>query len=206
MREHGFVVRGRSARRYWDDAVDVINFQSFTSHQATVMGVSTFSFQLNLGVWPTFLPERREIRRDDRERPLPEEYECAFRHIVFPTVDAPRRKRSLNPFAFRPLPKPAGIWAIAEDGSNAAECAVDARSGIESQALPWFETLRTPEQMEVALERDADSPMRHYLVGFVAARTGRIGLAQSHLEAALGSGAFEHEAELLSEEIRRLAV
>ena len=160
MREHGFVVRGRSARRYWEDAVDVVNVQSFSDHEATVVGITTFSFQVNLGVWPTFLPEPREVPRDDRGRPLPPEYECAFRRHVVPTLTEPRRRRSLNPFAFRPLPKPTGIWAVAEDGSNVIECAADARRGVEVQALPWFEGLRTAEQMLGALERDGLGALR----------------------------------------------
>jgi uncharacterized protein DUF4304 len=151
VRAQGFVVRGRSARRYWDDAVDVINFQSFSGHQATVHGMTSFSFQLNLGVWPAFLPDAEQMRRDDHGRPLVAEYECLFRHHVTPGVSEPPRKRSWNPFALRPLPKPEAVWSVAEDGANAAECVIDARDGIEQQGLPWFEGRRTAGQMLAVL-------------------------------------------------------
>jgi hypothetical protein len=154
VREQGFVVRGRSARRYWEDAVDVINFQSFSGHQAMVHGMTSFSFQLNLGVWPTFLPGADAMRRDDHGRPLVAEYECRFRHHVTPTVEKPPRKRNWNPFAFRPLPEPTAIWSVAEDGANAAECVIDARQGIEVQALPWFELHRTVAQMLALMADD----------------------------------------------------
>ena len=121
VREQGFVVRGRTGRRYRDHTVDVVNVLSYDPHQATVMGVTTFSFQLNAGVWPTFVPDEYGVDRDARGRPLPGEYHCAFRNSdLIPTIAAPRRKRILNPFAFRPLPQPAGVWTIGEDGSNAA--------------------------------------------------------------------------------------
>src|SRR4051812_46815994 len=66
VREQGFIVRGRTARRYWPDAVDVVNFQSYSAQQAMVHGITSFSFQVNLGVWPVFLPGTEEMRRDER--------------------------------------------------------------------------------------------------------------------------------------------
>jgi hypothetical protein len=167
VRDLGFVVRGRTARRYGPDAVEVINFQSYDAHQATVLGITTYSFQVNLGVWPAFLPGADAMRRDDHGRPLVNEYECLFRHHVEPTIEAPPRKRSLNPFAFRPLPKPTGTWSVTE--GNARACVIDARAGIESQGLPWLESRRTAEQM-IAVAEEFESPMREDLIELAAAR------------------------------------
>jgi Domain of unknown function (DUF4304) len=206
VRKQGFVVRGRSARRYWDEAVDVINFQSFNSHQATVHGMTTFSFQLNLGVWPTFLPDAETMSRDDHGRPLVAEYECILRHYVTPTVDNPPRKRSWNPFAFRPLPVPTAVWSVAEDGANAAECVIDSRQGIEVQALPWFDQRRTAEQMLAVMRDDGyGTPMQSYVRGFAAAHAGQTDLAYKSLREALDSGAFDDEAQLLQKALERLA-
>jgi hypothetical protein len=160
VREQGFTVRGRTARRHWDDAIDVINFQSFNGHEATVLGVTSFSFQLNLGVWPAFPVAGWEVTRDAQGRPQPAEYECVFRSEVRPTVPAPVRKRSLNPFAFRPLPQPAAIWSVTADGANALDCVRDARQGIEAQALPWFDGLRTAEQLLAAMADWPESPLK----------------------------------------------
>jgi hypothetical protein len=170
VREHGFVVTGRTARRYWPDAVDVVNFQSYSGHQATVHGITSFSFQVNLGVWPAFLPDDDRMRRDAHGRVLVPEYECLLRHHVVPSVREPPRRRSLNPFAFRALPKPTATWAVAEDGANARACVVDARRGIESQALPWFEARRTAEQMIALAREEFESPWLEFLVASAAAR------------------------------------
>jgi hypothetical protein len=124
------------------------------------------------------------------------EYQCLFRHHVTPAVAPPPRKRSLNPFAFRPRPL-TGIWSVAKDGANAVACIDDARRGIESEALPWFEERRTAEQMLVLLQADWESPMRSYALGFTAARLGDYDVARERLQEAIDSGAFELEAERL---------
>jgi hypothetical protein len=96
VRAQGFVVSGRTARRWRADAIDVINFQSYSDHVAAVHGS----------------------------------------HHVKPTSPKPPRRRSLNPFGHRPLAAPTGTFEIAKDGSNARECVIDARAGVEQQALP----------------------------------------------------------------------
>jgi hypothetical protein len=194
LREHGFLVRGRTARRYWPDAVDVVNFQSYSGHQATVHGITSFSFQVNLGMWPTFLPGAQAMRRDERGRALVNEYECLLRHHVEPTLAEPPRKRSLNPFAFRPLPKPTATWAVAPDGGNARECVLDAARAIEAQALPWFGARRTAEQLIAVARAEFESPWLEYVIGFAAARAGDRALARENLERALSSGAFPEDA------------
>src|SRR3954470_13324709 len=89
LRERGFLVRGRTARRYWPDAVDVVKVQSYSGHQATVHGITSFSLQVNLGLWPTFLPGADAMDHDQRGRLLVDEYECVLRHHVEPTVPEP---------------------------------------------------------------------------------------------------------------------
>lgn len=187
VREQGFVVRGRTARRYWHDAVDIVNVQSYSAHVADVHGMTSCSFQVNLAVWPTFRPpDGRAPGRDDQGRLLVDEWQCLFRHHVEPTVPKPLRRRSRNPFPLRPLPAPTGTFEIAGDGANALDCVRDARRGLEAQALPWFAARRTVAQMLTLID-----PGDHYTLGFAAAHTGDAAAARRHLELALDTGAYD---------------
>ena len=190
VREQGFVVSGRTARRWWTDAIDVINFQSYSDHVAGVHGMTTFSFQVNLSVQPAVLPPEGEVSYDKQGRPLLKEWQCFFRHYVEPSVPKPPRRRSLNPFGHRPLPAPTGTFEIAKDGSNARECVIDARAGIEQQALAWFEARRTTSQMLALLEAENDLLMRDYLHGLAAARAGDTRTARERLQRVLDTGDF----------------
>jgi hypothetical protein len=204
VRAHGFAVRGRSAWRHRDDAIDVVNVQSYDEHQATVMGLTTFSFQVNLGVWPTPVPQRFEVDRDDRGRPTPAEYHCEFRNHLRPSIDRPKRRTNLKPFALRPR-RPTDVWDVLEDGSNAADCVADARRTFEVQALPWYDDLTTSEQMlEHALREVAPSPVGHYLVGFLAAHADRTELAREHLREALACDVFAEDGRVLRDALRKL--
>lgn len=50
LKEHGFGhFTTRTAWRHDHDRIDVINFQSFNSYQASVIGCTTYSFALRLG-------------------------------------------------------------------------------------------------------------------------------------------------------------
>jgi len=77
LREVGFdSFTGRSAWRYAGKDVDVVNLQSFGGMLADSVGCTSFSFQVNLGVWrpgDAFGPPRV---LDQRGRPRPQEYEC----------------------------------------------------------------------------------------------------------------------------------
>jgi hypothetical protein len=168
------------------------------------MGLTTFSFQVNLGVWPTHVPQRFEVDQDKRGHPLPAEYHCEFRNHLRPSIDRPKRRPNLNPFALRRR-RPTDVWDILKDGSNAAACVVDARHTFEVQALPWYDDLRTsPQMLEHALGEFVPSPVGHYLVGFLAAHTGRTELAREHLREALACDLLAEDGPVLRDALRKL--
>jgi hypothetical protein len=124
----------RSAWRIKGPAINVVNFQSFSSYLADGLDCTTFSFALNLGCHYTFLPHTG----DDPTR-LPEEYQCAFRSSLSKSISQPNFLR-------------ADIWFIESDGSNLQACIEDANAVIARVAMPWFarlgnlaEALRTTE-------------------------------------------------------------
>lgn len=46
----------RTAWRHTADKADVINFQSFNRYNADVLGITTFSFAVNLGCYLRYVP------------------------------------------------------------------------------------------------------------------------------------------------------
>jgi hypothetical protein len=46
----------RSAWRYREGKIDVITFRSYNAYNASVMGVTPFSFSVNLGTFLTYVP------------------------------------------------------------------------------------------------------------------------------------------------------
>ena len=79
--EAGFdAFTGRTAWRYVDTAVDVVNFQSFSASLADTVGCTPFSFSLNLGVWVASDTEAGMLKPDKRGRPRSAEWECTKRN------------------------------------------------------------------------------------------------------------------------------
>jgi hypothetical protein len=164
LREHGFeAFTGRTAWRYVDNAVDIVNFQSFGASIADAVGCTTFSFSVNTGVW---LPQdawTRDPRRDPKGRVRPAEYECdphrrrlnneqVARAAVVQALQ--RQHARLAAFAAtaqkraeegdpQGRSRPARHLVRAPDGSNLRECILNALRVIREQALPWFELTRT---------------------------------------------------------------
>lgn len=202
LKEVGFTrFTTRNAWRYAENRIDLINFQSFNDHCASVMGCTTYSFALNLGCYFTEIPyEWGEglIKSKDGEL-RPEEAQCPFRG---------RLKRS---FA-QPEFDPRGIWYIDPDGRYLEQSVLDARTTVTRDGLFWFGRLADPsEALRVLVEDDEKdelwgfganpSPCRHYLTGYVALMLGRHEVARQHLAEALASGCFEHVAERMQRDL-----
>ena len=167
LREEGFeAFTGRSAWRYVGEAVDIVNFQSFSASLADGLGCTTFSFGVNLGVWlPPDAWEELEPKRDAKGRLRPEEYQC----------EPHRRqlKKSLAQPWFTPFSRDTrrwppslrlhreglqkvfrhdthdrlDIWFVLTDGSNLEECVADALRVIHEEGLLG---LRQPEPKAVS--------------------------------------------------------
>ena len=57
LKEQGFsMFTSRSAWRFNQDTIEIINFQSFNSYLAEVLGCTTYSFTVNLAIYFTKIP------------------------------------------------------------------------------------------------------------------------------------------------------
>jgi len=195
----------RSAWRHWADGVDVVNFQSFNAYNAGVLGCTTFSFAVNLGIWLSYIPPYagQPTRKDGLT--LPEEYECYFRRSL--------RKRLAQPEFER-----KEIWFVADDGSNVGEAVSDAAAVISDEGLPWFDRFREPQEVPrtLAEEKEAmdgtwgfgntSSPVRLYLTGYAAVHVGEYDLAARSFEELLASGVMEETHERVRNALDALAI
>jgi hypothetical protein len=162
LREHGFTAfAGRTAWRYVGEAIDVVNFQSFSASLADAVGCTTFSFSVNLGVWlPADAHEAVELKRDTEGRLRPTEYQCVpHRRRLEKSLAQPwfkpfrsdtRRwlpslrlhRRGLEKVLRRDTHDRSDTWFVLPDGSNADECLEDALRAISDEGLRWFEQTR----------------------------------------------------------------
>ena len=75
----------RTAWRYRGDKIDVLNFQSFNSYNASVLGITSFSFCVNLGSFLNYVPSKWPVKVKDGH-PIPNEAECHFRRRLMRSV------------------------------------------------------------------------------------------------------------------------
>jgi hypothetical protein len=161
LREEDFdSFTGRTAWRYIDDDVDVVNFQSFSASIADAVGCTPYSFSLNLGVWrrdgltPTLKP-------DATGRPRPQEWECDQRTRLtksipqpwfdpFSTGDQSRwplglrlHREGLKHVMRRDVHDRDDTWYVLPDGTNLAEVIGDALRAIREDGLRWLKRART---------------------------------------------------------------
>ncbi len=123
LRDRGFA--DHTARTAWRDKpaqVDVVNFQSFNTYNAGVLGITTFSFAVNLGTFARCRATEQIAQTDGELRPA--EYECDFRL---------RLMRGFPQDHDNP-----DTWAVDESGNNLQALVEDARQQILSEGLDWF--------------------------------------------------------------------
>ena len=167
LRHEGFAAfTGRNAWRYIDNAVDVVNFQSFSASLADAVGCTTFSFSVNVGVWlPQIASEQVEPRRDAEGRLRPAEYECVpYKRALEKSLAQPwfvpfsadtrewlpslrRHRRGLEKVLRRDTHDRSEIWFVRADGSNLKECVADALGAIRGNGLPWLEVTRAEAEL-----------------------------------------------------------
>ena len=126
LKQRGF--KRRTARTAWrdgSDQIDLVNFQSFNSYNAGVLGLTTFSFAVNLGVFARCRPTAQIKERDGALWPA--EYDCDFRRRLN------RRLRQSHDHA--------DIWSVAADGGNLDAVVEDARDVLLEEGLSWFDQL-----------------------------------------------------------------
>jgi len=203
LKENGFTkFTTRNAWRYCENVIDVINFQSFNSYNADVMGVTTFSFSVNLGCFHLDIPSQFSNIKSKSGFLCPEEYECSFRGSL---------KRS---FSQKELDR-NDIWFIDEYGSNVENCIEDARQQILDSGLKWFSRLGSKEALQNTLLNRREvmgelwgfgnipSPSRSYLLGYVELLLGNDDKAKIHFNNVIESGCYSELFKTADEAIAR---
>lgn len=195
----------RSAWRYRERKIDVINFQSFNSILAESLGCTTYSFALNIGCFFTDIPSPSQTNPIQVKNGalVPEEYRCHFRRTL------PKRLRQSE--YRRP-----DIWYIDPSGHYLEPAIADALQVITIAAEPWFKRYESLDQVLSVLmtgeEKDGDtfgfganpSPIRHYFTGFIASALDKPELVVNHLQAALDSGLFDNIQSYIQAEIEKV--
>jgi hypothetical protein len=205
LREAGFATfSSRTAWRHHEDRIDVLNFQSFNSYNAEVLGCTSYSFSVNLGCFMTAIPadyEPSKMKEKDGLL-LPQEYECHFRG---------RLARSFK----QPELKERSIWYIDPGEKYLGWSMTDIEGQIAANVLGWFQSFGNIEDaLNILLSTHEDmgnlwgfgrnpSPARHYFTGYVALKSHKMELAKRHLGLALASGCFKEVEKRLSLDIER---
>ena len=175
----------RAAWRHGTDAIDVVEFQSFNKYNADVLGVTTFSFSVNLGKFLLYVPPRWPPKSKDGAL-LPSQPECLFRGALMPTVGSQTQRT---------------IWSIDTEGKNLMWAVRDVLNQVPV-ALNWFARLSNrAEVLRILVEDDEamhelwgfgrnPSPSRAYATGYVALSQGDRITAASKLQEAVDSKCF----------------
>jgi hypothetical protein len=172
LRARGFELRtDRSAWRYLDGSVDVIDIQSVGASNADACGCTTYSFNAFIASIPSFQPTPPGcIDKDGRVRP--HYWNCNLQMTLNKTLQQPwftpfvRQPSSNTPASF--LSHRAGltkvlrrdrhdrpdIWFVLEDGSNLGEVLEDLRNAVETVGLPMLDLFHDPCQV-VGLLQDS---------------------------------------------------
>ena len=184
LRERGFSrFSERSAWRYVAEAIHVVTFQSFNAYNAEVLGVTTYSFSVRLGIHLTQIPPACGGTAIPRKGPpKPHEYECHLRASMRRSLSQPQACRS-------------DIWYIDPSGKYLDPAMEDVASQLGAVDTGWFKrysvqgevlslllgpSLDDPEGAVWGFG-NPDSPLRHYQIGYMARALGHQELAREHL-------------------------
>lgn len=174
LQTHGFsAFTSRTAWRYREGRIDVVNFQSFNDYLATGVGCTTFSFALNLGVYLLDQPPPGRPLKEKSGQLRPEEWLCHLRLHPHRTLEQPELARR-------------DIWYIDPAGRYLEAAVRDARSVILDVGVGWFDRLSTDEAVFTLLMSERNigedgtelpgspgAPARNLAAGYLARRMGR---------------------------------
>lgn len=163
LAEAGFTRRsGRRAWRDVDDAVQVVHVHSFNSYLASVLGSTTFSFSVELGVFLASIAELSSMARYVRDRAQPRETDCHVRKVLTKGLDQ-SPGALLAAFGEGPVPLDYGswidrpdLWYVLPTGSNLETVVLDARDQLIANGLPWLERMSDPREVLGALVERRD--------------------------------------------------
>ena len=175
----------RAAWRHTGSEIDVLEFQSFNKYNADVLGITTFSFAVRLGKFPLYVPPRWPPKTKNGLL-LPSESECPFRGSLQCSMQSPAKDKT--------------IWSVDSDGRNLSWCIQDVIKQLPG-SLAWFERLNQRGEVARILQEDNEtaalwgfgrnpSPIRSYMIGYVALTRGDRKLAEAKLREAVASKCF----------------
>lgn len=172
------------------------------------MGITTYSFAVNLGCLYTEIPRSDgfPICKTSKDGELrPQECECQFRGSIKPTVD-------------QEVGTERGVWYVDPDGNQLDAAIADVSSLISQYAVNWYDQFYDVQNtFRILTEDDSDmasvwgfgnkpSPARNYLIGYFALKLGKPDVASEHLNAALESGCFEQSTDRIRNDIRGITM
>ena len=203
LKEEGFSrFTGRTAWRYHDDRIDVVNFQSFNSYNAEVIGCTTYSFALNLGTYFGYIRDQFDADKNNLQNPdfRPAEYICHFRGGLTRSFWQWQLQRR-------------DIWYIDRKGKSLEKSIRDTRRALARDGMPWFDGLADPHEV-LRILKDEDeqfgkywgfgrdpSPRRSYMRGYVALHLGYMDDAQEQLGNAIDSGCYKQTEDLIRSDL-----
>jgi hypothetical protein len=176
----------RGAWRHGDDKIDVVEFQSFNKYNADIIGITTFSFAVRLGVLPLYVPPQWPLKAKDGVL-LPSESGCYFRGSLLCSLQSDINEKT--------------IWSVDPEGKNLSWCIQDVVNKTP-EMLNWFTRLsQKTEILRILLEDNEQmqelwgfgrnpSPIRAYLAGYVALSLGDRALAETMFRQAVESNCF----------------
>ena len=178
LKSNGFKkFSGRTYWKYETNRIDILNFQSFNSYNADVMGCTTFSFAVKLATFMKYIPYENKIKEKDGLK-RPTEYQGHFRSGITKTI------------AQKEFPR-KDIWFIGKDGKYLNSAISDCKTQIEKRAFDWFNQFEDNQNVLRILMEDQvdmngtwgfgnmDSPNRNEFIAYMALELGENELALS---------------------------
>lgn len=171
----------RTARRFSNPRIDVVNFQSFNSYLASAIGSTTYSFSVRLGCFFTAIPHSAIKVKDGLL--MPEEYHCQLRYTL--------RKKFAQPECAR-----TDVFYVDPEGKYLPTVIDAVRQGIATEGLSWFRRFSDMQEVLRTLIEDDEtnegtwgfgakaSPARNLYTGYVALCMGENQIAIDHLSQA----------------------
>ena len=191
----------RTARRFSNLRIDVVNFQSFHSYLASAIGSTTYSFSVRLGCFFTAIPHTGIKVKDGML--MPEEYHCHLRYTLHKKFSQPECART-DVFYLDPKGKylPTVVEAV--------------RQEIATEGLSWFQRFSDMQEVLRTLMEDDEtnegtwgfgakpSPARNLYTGYVALSLGETQIATEHLRQAALSPSYARFREQIEAELSSL--
>ncbi len=181
LKESGFQYSsGRTFWRYQRERIDILNFQSFNSYNAAVLGCTTFSFSVNLSVLLNYIPSETDISEKNGMK-TPSESQGHFRSPILKGIVQQEFQRQ-------------DIWYVDNEGENLFKVFSDCKSQIETYGLTWFQKFDLKESVYEILNEsnenmqgtwgfgNKNSPMRNRLLAFTAIELKKYAIATEKLK------------------------